>query len=98
MWREEIARFGLDKAVDAAFFCRDAGWRKPARQIFHYVLEKLQVKPQDCIFVGDNPKWDLLGPRAVGIEAVLIDRRGIIQAAEQKQMKNLYELLERLQA
>ena len=98
LWREEIARFGLDKAVDAAFFCRDAGWRKPARQIFHYVLEKLQVKPQDCIFVGDNPRWDLLGPRAVGIEAVLIDRRGIIQAAEQKQMKNLYELLERLQA
>ncbi len=93
LWREEIARFGLDKQVDAAFFCTDVGWRKPARQIFDYVLEKLQVEPQDCLFIGDNPRWDLVGPRAVGIEAVLIDRRGVIKDGEEKPIKSLYELL-----
>ena len=93
LWREEIVRFGLDKRVDAAFFCRDVGWRKPARQIFHYALEKLQAEPQDCIFVGDNPTWDVAGPRAVGIEAVLIDRRGAIGDSAEKSIKSLYELL-----
>ena len=93
LWREEIARLDLDKYVDAAFFCRDVGWRKPARQIFDYVLEKLSVGPQDCIFVGDNPRWDVMGPRAVGIEAILIDRRGALQDIEKKPIKSLYDVL-----
>jgi len=92
LWREEIKRLGLYAQVDPAVFCRDVGWRKPARQIFDYTLEKLQVHPQGCVFVGDNPRWDLLGPRAVGIEAVLIDRRGVMQNAGEKPIKSLYEL------
>lgn len=95
LWHEEIARFGINKCVDATFFCRDVGWRKPAREIFDYVLAELQVKPQDCIFVGDNPKWDIIGPRNVGIEAVLIDRRNAIQDGEGEVIKSLYELLKR---
>jgi len=92
LWREEIARFDLDKHVDAAFFCRDVGWRKPARQIFDYTFEKLQVEPRECVFVGDDPRWDLVGPRAVGMEAILIDRRGMMQNTDEKPIKNLYEL------
>ncbi|MFC1715712.1 HAD family hydrolase [Candidatus Poribacteria bacterium] len=93
LWREEIARFGLNSQIDAAFFCTDVGWRKPARQIFDYVLGKLQVEPQDCLFVGDDPRWDLVGPRAVGIEAVLIDRRGMTRNSEERSIKSLAELL-----
>ena len=95
LWWEEIARFGLDKQAEAAFFCRDVGWRKPARQIFDYVLEKLRVEPQECVFVGDNPRWDLVGPREVGIEAILIDRRGAIKDSEEKPIESLYDLLTR---
>ncbi len=93
LWREELERFGLDKQVDAAFFCTDAGWRKPARQIFDHLLEKLQVEPQDCLFVGDDPRWDIVGPRAVGIEAILIDRQGIIEDSVEEPIKSLYELI-----
>jgi len=93
LWREEIKRLGLDEFVDAVVFCRDVGWRKPARQIFDYTLEKLQARPENCIFVGDNPRWDLVGPRAVGIEAILIDRRGTMQNTGEEPIRNLYELL-----
>ena len=96
LWREELERFGLNEHVDAAFFCTDAGWRKPARQIFDYILEKLQVEPQDCLFVGDDPRWDIVGPRAVGIEAVLIDRQGLIKDSAEEPIKSLYELRGRL--
>jgi len=97
LWREEIKRLGLDVYVDAAVFCRDVGWRKPAKQIFEFTLEKLQVLPQHCVFVGDDPRWDLAGPRAVGIETVPIDRRGARQNAEEETIKSLYELPGRLQ-
>ena len=93
LWREEIKRLGLDELVDVVVFCRDVGWRKPARQVFDYTLEKLQASAKDCIFVGDHPRWDLAGPKAVGIEAILIDRRGAMHSTEEKAIKNLYELL-----
>jgi len=98
LWREEMERLGLSPYMDAVVFCRDVGWRKPAKQIFEFTLKKLQALPQQCVFVGDDPRWDLVGPRAVGIESILIDRRGVIRHAEEGPMciKNLNELLDKL--
>jgi len=96
LWREEIERLGLSEYVDVAVSCTDVGWRKPARQIFEFTLEKLQALPQHCIFVGDDPRWDLAGARAVGIEAVLIDRRGAMHDAGEDPISNLHELWGRL--
>jgi putative hydrolase of the HAD superfamily len=75
LWREELARLGLADAVDLTVFCGDCGWRKPAKQIFDHTLEKLGATPERCVFVGDDPRWDIAGPQSVGMEAVLIDRR-----------------------
>jgi len=98
LWREEIDRLGLSAYTDAVVFCRDVGWRKPAKEIFEFTLKKLQALPQQCIFVGDDPRWDLVGPRAVGIEPILIDRQGVIQHVEKgpKCIRNLNELLDKL--
>ena len=75
LWREEIDRLALSQIIDGTVFCRDVGWRKPAKQIFEFALRKFDAKPQDCVFVGDNPQWDLMGAEAVGIAAILIDRQ-----------------------
>lgn len=96
LWQEEIERLGLSEYMDVVVFCRDVGWRKPARQIFEFTLEKLQALPQDCVFVGDDPRWDLVGPRAVGIEAILIDRQRAMQDAGEEPINDLHELVGRL--
>lgn len=80
-WHDELRRLGIAPLVDAAVFCGDVGWRKPARPIFEYAMERLGVTPDQCIFVGDDPRWDVEGPRAAGIEAVLIDRAGAAEGA-----------------
>ncbi len=77
LWREEVKRLGLDRYLDGIFFYRDVGWRKPAKPIFEYALKKLQVDPSQCIFIGDDPRWDIKGLKSIGIEAVLINRRGL---------------------
>ena len=74
LWREEMKLLGLKRLTDALIFCRDVGWRKPARQVFELALEMMDSTPDQCLFVGDNPKWDVIGPESVGIEAVLIQR------------------------
>ena len=76
LWRVELARHGLLDAVDAVVFCSDAGYRKPAPEPFRLVLSKLGVAPERSLFVGDDPRWDVAGPQALGMDALLIDRTG----------------------
>jgi len=77
LWREECDRLGLASALDVLVFCADVGWRKPAHPIFRHAMEKLGVSAADCVFVGDDPRWDIAGPTTIGMDAILIDRRGI---------------------
>jgi putative hydrolase of the HAD superfamily len=92
LWREELVRLGLKPWLDAAVFCTDAGWRKPAQPIFQLALAQLAVGPQDCLFVGDDPRWDLAGPRALEMEALLIDRQGGGQKTAAAAIQSLHEL------
>ena len=99
LWLEHIETLGLSAYFDVVVFCSDVGWRKPAKQIFLYTLQKLQVPSQQCVFVGDDPRWDVAGPRNVGIYPILIDRKTSTQYIKKKTklIKNLNELTEKLQ-
>ena len=96
LWRREIERLGLRRLVDTDVFCGDVGWRKPAAPIFERVLGTLGVEAGRCLFVGDDPRWDLAGPRALGMRAVLIDRTGGSAHVEEAAIRSLDELWERL--
>lgn len=76
LWREEAARLGLSNRVDEVIFCRDAGWRKPASQIFDHAMQRLGTQPEQCVFIGDDPRWDVAGPENIGMRPILIDRMG----------------------
>jgi len=93
LWREELDRHGLLEAVDAVAFCRDVGWRKPDPRPFEFICEKLGVSPGDCLFVGDDPRWDIVGPQRIGMDAILIDRTGARLTTDVKTLSRLDELL-----
>jgi putative hydrolase of the HAD superfamily len=75
-WRRELRRLGLSDPVDAVVLCGDVGWRKPAPDIFRNAVSKLGCAPAECIFVGDDLRWDIEGSAAVGMRPILIDRDG----------------------
>ena len=93
LWREEIKRLGLNQYLDTTVFCRDVGWRKPAKPIFRYTLNKMRVDPSHCIFIGDDPRWDIIGPKNIGIDAILINRKGVKYSAKYKVINSLEEIL-----
>lgn len=93
LWQDELARHGILPLVDAAVFCGDVGWRKPDTRIFHHTMQQLGVTADRCLFVGDDPRWDIVGPRSVGMEAVLIDRDGATDGSI-RSLKELVELVE----
>jgi putative hydrolase of the HAD superfamily len=98
LWRDELERLRLAPAVDKVILCVDVGWRKPAAQIFHRAAEEVGVPSESCIFVGDEPHWDVAGSSAVGMQAILIDREGHNPAHSGPRIRNLQELMSYLGA
>ncbi len=50
------------------------GFEKPHPEIFRYALHRAGAAPGEVIHVGDHVDADVDGARAIGIDAVLIDR------------------------
>jgi len=71
VWRRALDRFGLTGYFDVIAFSSEVGWRKPSREIFEWVTSRLEVAPEDCVFVGDSPKEDIDGAVNIGMRAVL---------------------------
>lgn len=47
-----------------------AGFLKPDPRIFRAALDKLKVKPEEAVFVGDSPHRDIEGAHAVGMKRI----------------------------
>lgn len=84
-----LPRFALEKSGLRKFFqvvvvSRDLGVRKPDSEIFRYTLEKINVKPEEAIHVGDSIKHDVVGAKNAGIKAVWIKTEGqeVIEAPD----------------
>lgn len=69
------------------------GVEKPDPQIFRMALEQSGVSPEESVYVGDHPRIDVEGAQAVGMGAVLIDRRDRHTTYTGHRISTLEELL-----
>ncbi|MGR4865755.1 HAD family hydrolase [Caulobacter sp. LARHSG274] len=58
----------LWRLVDEVLVSEEEGLRKPDPQLFLRGANRLGVPPEQCLFVGDNPRADILGAAAVGMQ------------------------------
>jgi HAD superfamily hydrolase (TIGR01662 family) len=63
--------------IDAGISSFHHGKTKPHASIFRVVLELLAVEPEEALMVGDTVEDDIEGARAIGMQAVLVDRLGL---------------------
>jgi putative hydrolase of the HAD superfamily len=66
---------GLGGYFDSVTISAEAGWAKPAREIFGAALARHALAPDEAVHVGDSEHMDFAGALGAGIAAVLIDRR-----------------------
>ncbi len=67
---EDLAEIGVLSHLQITLFSGELGLWKPNPQIFQHALQALDVAPEETIFVGDNPREDVLGARGAGMRAV----------------------------
>lgn len=72
-----LDKFKLRDMFDVVVLSYDVGLLKNNPKMFEMALEKLDIKPADAIMVGDSLETDIPGAKAAGVEAILVDRRGM---------------------
>jgi len=86
----------IKKHLDFIMTGYEAGCDKTNPKMYRKVLEILNVKPEEAVMVGDDVPVDILLPKKLGINAILLDREGKnaeCQCADAT-VNNLNEVLE----
>lgn len=71
-----LAALGLRDRFRAIAVSALEGVEKPDPRLFRIVLDRLGVRPEQALHVGDHPELDVLGAVSAGIDAALLDRTG----------------------
>lgn len=93
MWRQQP----MSTRFRAAIFSSDVGLLKPDPRIYKLACEDLRVKPENCVYVGDNADEELAGAKTLGMRAIrtVEHREGPAWAGETvKKLSDLIDLLE----
>ena len=72
---KKLAQLGLIDQCDFIVSSEEANAEKPARAIFDLCLEKAGCPASECLFIGDNPAYDIQGAMAVGMNALWLSLR-----------------------
>ena len=61
--------FGLDSLWDVEVSSEDSGYLKPDKRPFLYLCDKLELKPEEIIYVGNSYSYDVVGSKNIGMIA-----------------------------
>jgi putative hydrolase of the HAD superfamily len=74
---DHLARMGVDHLITDVITSVEVGWRKPHETIYREALGRVGARANESAFVGDTLDADHTGPRALGMQALLIDPAGV---------------------
>jgi putative hydrolase of the HAD superfamily len=72
--RDKINGANLADFFDLIIISGELGFGKPNPKLFQLAMERLAVKPDQCVMIGDSLTRDITGASAVGIRTIWLNR------------------------
>ncbi|PFA69852.1 2-haloalkanoic acid dehalogenase [Bacillus sp. AFS015802] len=94
--KAKIMNSGLHECFDVILISEEVGLEKPDQRIYQLALNKLQVHPEDALFVGDNLEKDVGGPKGAGLKGIWFNPGGMENDSDimpDEEIQSLDELL-----
>ncbi|MEK4426553.1 HAD family hydrolase [Solibacillus sp. FSL K6-1523] len=94
--KAKIINTELNHYFETIIISEEAGFSKPDKRIFELALKKLNVEPEDALFVGDDLEKDIGGCQNTGIKGIWFNPQRNNNDTEIKpyaEIKSLAELL-----
>ncbi len=92
----KFERVGLARCVDCVIDSAEVGIEKPDARIFECALERLGARRESTLHVGDIYHVDVVGARAAGIRAMLLDPLDLYAEYPCERVRSLDELVARV--
>ena len=89
---------GPATAVEVIVDSTVVGVAKPDPEIFRFALEPMGLRPDQCIYVGDTYRYDVVGARRAGLQPVLLDPYGLHMDSNYATIGSLHELADLIAA
>jgi putative hydrolase of the HAD superfamily len=98
----KLKAMNVEQYFEFAMCSEDSGYLKPHPKPFLEVSEKLKLKPQEILFVGDSYDKDIIGSEKVGMKSAYIvpkrkkgkkGKKGDITFSTYKEFITLFETL-----
>jgi len=70
MFLRDAEAFGYARYLDAAVCSGDTGYLKPHPSTFELILERLGLRPQEAVMVGDTLAADIEAAKALGMRTI----------------------------
>lgn len=83
----KVRKLGIENYVNVLVSSEEAGTEKNTNTIFDLTIEKMGIKKEEVLFVGDSYEKDVLGAQRAGIKSLLFDR-----TSEKKAIRSMLEL------
>jgi putative hydrolase of the HAD superfamily len=69
----------LKAYFDEAIFSYQIGMAKPDPKIYEYAMDRFNVKPEECVFIGDGGSNELVTAKELGMTTILtLQYRGVL--------------------
>jgi putative hydrolase of the HAD superfamily len=95
--RAALDRVGIGPHLDLVIDSTEEGVEKPDPRIFHRALERIGGRPETTVHVGDLFHTDVVGARAAGLRAVLLDIGDLYGDHDCERVRSLAELADLLE-
>ena len=73
---KELLKTGLSQYFEFTIFSSATPYRKPHPSIFNAAISRLNIDPENILFVGDDLKMDVMGAQSVGMPTAWLNRDG----------------------
>jgi putative hydrolase of the HAD superfamily len=90
-------RLALSACIDCVLDSNDEGVEKPDPKFFEIALARSGARRETTIHVGDLYRVDVVGARAAGLRAVLLDQAGLYPDADCPRVRSLGELVAQIE-
>lgn len=70
----DLGRIGIAHRFECSITAADAGCAKPDARIFTALLQRTGLRPEEVLYVGDEPQTDIVGAQRAGLRAAWVNR------------------------
>jgi len=94
---KKIEKLGIRKYFSYVFISEDIGFRKPDVLAFKFAISRMRLRPDNVLFIGDSPVYDITGAKKAKLKVVWINRSertlNGVSFKPDYEIRNLKELL-----